>query len=221
MTPQDSTMTGDPTRRKEIIGLVGGIGAGKSTVAERFRQLGASVIDADRAGHEALLDPAVIPELTAEFGPGILDGAGQVDRTKLADVVFADPARRKKLEAIVHPRMMEMFQDQIRKGLDNPAVPLVVLDAAILFETGWNDACDRIVYVDAPRSVRLERLRATRGWSEAELARRESSQWPVERKKERADEIIDNGTTAEACIDQVDRVFRKLVEDSPDAPPHL
>ena len=195
--------------RKPVIGLIGGIGAGKSTVAERLVELGATVIDADRTGHETLRDPSVIKQLAATFGPEILGDDGQIDRSKLGSLVFADTGRRKTLESIVHPLMLERFVHRIKAALTDEQSPLVVLDAAILLEVGWNGVCDRIIFVDAPRDVRIDRLRQTRGWDEAELDRRESAQWPIDKKKSRADVIIDNGTTREACREQVDRLFEE------------
>jgi len=195
--------------RKPVIGLIGGIGAGKSTVAERLVELGAAVIDADRTGHEVLRKPAVIQRLVETFGNEILGADGQIDRSKLGLLVFSNQERRRKLESIVHPVMFERFVERVKDSLGNSEFPIVVLDAAILLEVGWDGICDRIVFVDAPREVRLERLCQTRGWDEGELDRREASQWPIDKKKSRADVIIDNGTTRDACRAQVDRLFEE------------
>jgi dephospho-CoA kinase len=198
--------------RKPVIGLIGGIGAGKSTVAERLVELGAAVIDADRTGHEVLREPAVIERLTDTFGTDILGEDGQIDRSKLGLLVFSNKERRQKLESIVHPVMFERFVEKVKRSLEDTKCPIVVLDAAILLEVGWAGICDRIIFVDASREVRLERLRQNRGWDEAELDRREAAQWPIDKKRSRADVVIDNGTSREACRAQVDRLFEEWTQ---------
>ena len=213
MTPGTQT---DPGRRtpRWIVGLTGGIGAGKSTVAQRLCELGAQVVDADKTGHEVLREKEIVAQLTENFGKEILDPEGNIDRPKLAKVVFADPSKRGQLEAVVHPRMTVRMQEAVQRALDDPKTPMVVLDAAILLEKGWDGACDRILYVDAPFEVRRKRLHENRGWSEEELVSRERAQWPIEKKKARADFVIDNGQSLEQCRSQVDRIFSELVTET-------
>jgi dephospho-CoA kinase len=193
---------------KRIVGLAGGIGAGKSLIADRLRAWGALVVDADRTGHEVLGEPSVRETLIKTFGAGIAGEDGTIDRKRLAAVVFSDPEQRRSLEAIVHPAMMERFQSLIQQGLEDDSVPLIVLDAAILMEVGWDRVCDTIIYVDAPRSTRLARVQQNRGWDESELARRESAQWSVERKRDRAHIVIDNSRDAAHALAQVDEMMR-------------
>jgi dephospho-CoA kinase len=193
--------------RKKIVGLIGGIGAGKSTVAKRLTERGALVVDADRTGHEVLLESAVRDKLVQLFGNEILGGDGQIDRTRLGAIVFSADEKRKLLEGVVHPRMAERFRERISFALADPNVPLVVLDAAILLEVGWDAICDEILFVDVPRSMRVERLAKNRGWSEEELSRREAAQWPVDQKRAKASVLIDNAGSPEDCRRQVDQIF--------------
>lgn len=205
--PFRSRSAGDCGAR--IVGLIGGIGSGKSLVAERLRAKGAFVIDADRTGHEVLKQPEVLAQVVAAFGKSVVGEDGQIDRRRLAGVVFQSEGSRQRLEQIVHPVMLERFHEEIARGLADDATPLIVLDAAILLEVGWDKVCDQVVFVDAPREARLERLQSDRGWTPQELARREAAQWPVETKRSRADVVIDNSASREECLAQVDRWFEE------------
>lgn len=205
-----------PWRGAGVVGLTGSIGAGKTTVAQRLAELGAVVIDADKVGHEVLQRPEVAQKLIETFGLSVCDLGGGIDRRKLADVVFGDPGQRKTLEGIVHPLMREVFEQRGKAALADPLVPMVVLDAAILFESGWHAECNPLVFVDAPREVRAERLLRFRGWSESELARRESAQWPVEKKRSLATALIDNSGNMSELRAAVDRFFAEWKRTSAD-----
>ncbi|MFM7242579.1 MAG: dephospho-CoA kinase [Planctomycetaceae bacterium] len=155
-----------------VIGLVGRIGAGKSTVARRFAELGAMVVDADRLAHEVLAEPDVVAEVVARFGSGVRDGSGRLDRTALAGLVFgetpAHDAALAALESIVHPRVRQ----RIEGLLAAEAAPVVVLDVPLLVQAGWADLCTDLVVVDCEESVRRGRLEA-RGWSPEQIAARD------------------------------------------------
>src|SRR5262245_46108126 len=143
-----------------ILGLVGGIASGKSVVANILRDLGAIVLDADQAGHAVLREPEIIKEAKDRWGDRILDPNGQISRRAVAKIVFAqgNDAERKFLEQLTHPRIEALLHeelDHIRNTPNPPAV--VVIDAALLFEAGWDKLCDKILFVDAPRDLRLER----------------------------------------------------------------
>lgn len=166
-----------------VIGLVGKIAAGKSTVAKRFAELGASCIDADAIAHEVLTEPEVRSAIVERFGPDVLDGAGLVRRPALADRVFGPTAAHAEaladLETIVHPRVHRRITETIESlrsaerssGLGEP---IVVLDVPLLLRAGWADACDSIVTVNCDEGVRRARL-ATRGISREQQAAREAS----------------------------------------------
>jgi dephospho-CoA kinase len=199
-----------------VIGLVGGIGAGKSAAASRLVGLGAWVIDADKVGH-ALLDQRPVRERVVErFGPGVLDATAaegdtpRINRKALGAIVFHDPAALRALEAILHPRMCRTFEKAIARAARKGEHRAVVLDAAILFEAGWDRLCDRVFFVDAPREARLARLAKERGWDEATLSAREAVQWPLDRKRERADAVLPNEGLRDDLRAEVDRAWSRL-----------
>jgi dephospho-CoA kinase len=204
-----------------VVGLIGGIGGGKSQVAAMLKKRGAVVIDADAVGHELLRDPLVLSAIVERFGPGVLAAAGDatelspaINRKALGEIVFADPGARRDLEAILHPRMRDQFHAIIARelGAKEGQGRLVVLDAAILLEAGWDDLCDLIVFVDAERDERLRRVREERGWSREVFEAREHAQWPIELKRRRADLLINNNSGVEALRQAAERIDAKLAE---------
>lgn len=190
--------------RKPIIGLFGGIGAGKSSAAAAFARRGGVVVDCDKLGHDALGVPGVLEKLIDRWGDGVRKPDGTANRRAIAEVVFQDAAERKFLESVVFPVIGELAQTEIARGQADPAVRFVVLDAAVMLEAGWNDVCDKLVYVDAPRELRVQRLAARSGWTEADLTAREAAQLPAEVKKARADVVVLNDGSPTKLQDQVD-----------------
>lgn len=185
---------------KPIIGVIGAIGAGKTAVANAAAALGGHLISADALGHDGLRDPAVKAQVVARWGDTILKPDGEIDRRKLGGIVFTNPAERAALEGIQFPYIGGRVMEEIAKAEADPKVRFVILDAAVLLEAGWKEKCDRVLFVDAPRSIRLERLKTNRGWSEAELDRREASQWPLAEKRKAADAVLVNdGSVADAA----------------------
>jgi len=198
--------------RKPVLGLVGGIGAGKSTVADALARHGGKVVSADPLGHEALEHPDIRAKVIDVWGTrDILTLQGVIDRKKLGRIVFPSPVERSRLEHLVHPYIERRIREEIDKAQVDPAARFVVLDAAIMLEAGWDGPCDKLVFVDAPRPVRLARVRSQRGWTDADLANREAVQMPSELKKERADAVIDNGGPPTATGAQVDELVRTWV----------
>ena len=194
---------------KPVIGLIGAIGAGKSTVAAVMGSLGGFVVDADKLGHEILDEPAVRDQLTARWGAGILREDGTVNRRAVGAIVFADPAERKVLESIVFPRIHEREGAQFAVADADPAVSFIVLDAAVLVEAGRLDVCKKLVFVDAPRDDRLKRLAARSGWTAEELTRREAAQLPLAEKRRLADATLDNDGDAGELRDAVATLLRR------------
>lgn len=192
---------------KPVIGLLGGIGSGKSAVAADLVKHGGWLINADQFGHEALRQADLKKQITARFGLDILDG-NEIDRKRLGAKVFADASELRALEAIVFPFIGDRIRQEIEQAGKRREVRFIVLDAAVMLEAGWNGACDRLIFVDAPFEVRRARVQQQRGWSEADLRTREKLQWPLEEKKRRADAVIDNSTSPEALAEQVARVLR-------------
>lgn len=195
--------------RKPVIGLVGGIGSGKSRVAAEFAKCGARVIHADQLGHEALRQPEIRNELVRRWGREILDDKGEIARRKVARIVFEMDQERKALESLVHPYIGRRIREEIDAANADPAVKLVVLDAAIMLETGWAEVCDRVVYVHAPRAARLRRLADQRGWSAKEVEAREEAQLSLTEKASRANSAIDNSESPERLAQQVAELLRQ------------
>jgi dephospho-CoA kinase len=202
-----------------VVGLIGGIGSGKSKVAAAFAARGARVIAGDDLAHEALRQADVKERIAERWGRGVFDERGEVVRGKLAAVVFADPAERLALEAIVHPWIRARIRHDVEEARRDPAVPVVVLDAAIMLETGWNEICDRLVFIDAPKEERLRRVTGQRGWTADDLQARERAQLPLTEKAARADHALDNSGSLDHLGHQVDELLRLwgLTSDSPPA----
>jgi dephospho-CoA kinase len=188
---------------KLVIGLIGGIGSGKSQVATAFARHGARVISGDQLGQAALRDPDIRAGIISRWSEGIVDERGEIDRRRLAAIVFADPTERKALETITHPWIRRGIRAEIEEARKDPRVPLIVLDAAVMLEAGWSEVCDRLVFIEAPRDVRLQRVAQQRGWSEKEVAAREQAQLPLTTKAVRADHKLDNSASLEHLNRQV------------------
>ena len=197
-----------------VFGIVGGIGSGKSSVARWVVTHDPAVvlINGDEVGHEVLTHKAVQEAIRQRFGGGVFDGAGQIDRRSLGQIVFGPSdekhAARRDLERVVHPRIRETFEKRIAEA-EAAKKQAVLLDAAVLFEAGWNDLCHAIVFVDVPRGERLRRLHAGRGWDEAEVERREASQVSLETKRSRANFVIDNAHSVDEAGRQLTEVLSK------------
>jgi dephospho-CoA kinase len=196
-----------------VLGLVGGIGAGKSYVARELAGQGAVVLDADAIGH-ALLDQRPARDLVLErFDSRILapPAAGEsrqlIDRKALAAIVFEDRHARRDLEAILHPRMRRTVEKAIDRNERRRQAKAIVLDAPVLFEAGWNDLCDRVLFVDSSREERLARLAEQRGWSESDLSARELTQMDLEKKREMADAVVVNN----GSVDQLHQAMAGLL----------
>jgi dephospho-CoA kinase len=195
--------------RKLVIGLLGGIGSGKSRVAEALARRGARVINADRIGHDALRDPEIRRQIVERWGGGLIDDSGEIVRPRLAQIVFADDAQRRALEAIVHPWIGQRLREVIAAAQAEPDSRFLVLDAAVMLEAGWNSACDKLVFVDTPRPLRLERAARQRRWTAAEVEARERAQLPLTAKAALADHVLDNSGTPDDLERQVDSLLDK------------
>lgn len=175
-----------------VIGLTGGMGAGKSVVARMLRGLGHPVYDADSAAKRQYdTDPDLLEAVVGRFGNSILDESGVLDRRKLSDVVFSDAEALASLNALVHPVVARDFQLWREKCRENGA-RFVFREAAILFESGSNQDCDAVWGVSAPFSLRVERIRERSKWSEADILERMSKQWSEEKVLARCDAILIN-----------------------------
>ena len=197
-----------------LVGLTGGIATGKSTVAAMFRSLGCPVIDADVLAREVVEpgEPA-LADIVREFGTGVLAPDGRLDRKALAAVVFADAGRRRRLEAITHPRIRERLASRLAALAGAGFGGVVIFDAAVIVESGAYRQMDRLVVVIADEATQLARLRARDGLDEEEARRRIASQMPLAEKAKLADHVIDNSGDRAATEAQVWRVHAALMAE--------
>lgn len=197
---------------KPILGLLGGPGSGKSFVAKLFAEAGCAVIDADRIAREALQYADVKRELRAWWGDAVIDEQGAVDRAAVGRIVFQRPDELKRLEALVHPRVHQRRGELRHELAGDPEVVAIVEDCPLLLESHLEDQCDALVFVEAPREVRLRRVAEHRGWDADELDRREASQWPLDTKRQRSDYVVLNDGEAGRTRREVRRVLAAILD---------
>jgi dephospho-CoA kinase len=195
-----------------VLGIVGGVASGKSAVANCLAARGAEVLDADAVGHDVLRMPEVVAALRQRWGDAVVGPDGQIVRRAVAERVFGDSSQarqeREFLNSVTHPRI----RDELRRQLEaqrTTGTRLVALDAALLFETGWSQLCDGVVFVDVPREIRLARAMA-RGWTAEQFAAREASQWPLDDKRQRSTWVLDNRRTPQDLHAQVQKLWDDL-----------
>ena len=200
-----------------VVGIVGGVASGKTFVADRLAALGAAVVDADRLGHQVLRDPAVRAAVLQRWGTEVAGPDGQIDRRKLAAIVFGGSAKAREelaaLEALTHPKIKQLVLEELERLAADGRTKVAVLDAPVLLKSGWRAICDRIIYIEAPVDVRLARA-AARGWQKEDFERREAAQESLQAKRQAADLAIDNSGSAEATIAQIERLWPMLASGS-------
>jgi dephospho-CoA kinase len=196
------------------LGLTGGIASGKTAVAVMLREMGFAVLDADSLAHK-LIEPGqpAYDEVVREFGASILDTGNRVDRTKLASIVFADPAKLARLNAILHPRVETVIHQQFAEWSRNDTRDIAFVEAALLIEAGYHKSLDGLVVTWCRPEQQLERLRA-RGFSDEDARRRIATQLPVAEKLRYATEKIDCSGSLEATRAQVATLAAKLRRSS-------
>ncbi len=201
-------------RKFLLVGLTGGIATGKSTVSALLRQLGCEIIDADLLARE-VVEPGrpAWTTIVAEFGQGVVTGDGALDRKKLGAIVFANPERRRRLEAITHPAIRERFQARLDELAEHGFTGIVVFDAAVMIESGNYKNMDRLVVVVTDEPTQMARLRGRDGTDHAEGRRKIASQMPLSEKAKLADYVIDNSGDRHATAEQVRRVFAALMSE--------
>lgn len=200
-----------------IIGILGGIGSGKSSVVRHVSDLNLLIIDADKIGHDLLLSSDIKAQIRTSFGAAVFDDRGAVDRSGLAEIVFGSSSEQhealKQLEQILHPAIRREIQTQI--GTVSRDVDAVILDAALLLEAGWDAECNWLIFVETPVEIREQRVIRNRGWSAEELARREATQLMISAKRDQADFIVDNsGSMGDAAAGMSQILTSLLSADS-------
>ncbi len=196
--------------KKPIIGILGGIASGKSTVAAEFVKLGCKVIDADKIAHKALEKKTVKEKILEYFGPTILDREGKIDRRRLAEIVFADAEKLALLNRVIHPLVFEQAEQLIKKYNDQKRVKAIVLDIPLLVEVGWFERCDKIIFVNCEPELRAKRAEKM-GFNKNQLKIRENFQISLDKKVKLTDNIIENNSGFSALVRQVADIFSYIV----------
>ncbi len=196
-----------------VIGLTGNIGTGKTAVSQVLAKLGATIIDADKLGHE-LLEPytQTWKEVVATFGRDILRPDDKIDRHRLGHIVFSTPKSLKKLNQIMHPRMYRVAEKRI-KDLRKQGAKVVVLEAPLLIEAGWTPLVDRVWVTTAPEAVVVKRLKTYKGLDEAQILARLQSQLPQEKKARQADVVINTDCNLSELEVKVRKLWQALSKE--------
>jgi dephospho-CoA kinase len=199
-------------RAAPVIGLTGGIGSGKSTVADMLVERGAALVDTDRIAHElTAADGAAIEAVRAAFGDSVIAGDGSMDRGAMRARVFAEPAARRRLESILHPMIRARTEAGIRAAREAGA-PYVVVAVPLLVESGdWHGRYDRVLVVDCPPAVQIERVMRRNPLPREQVEAIVAAQASREQRLAAADDVIDNGGDTAALVPQVDAVHRRYV----------
>lgn len=194
----------------KTLGVTGGIGSGKSTVCRMLEECGARVFYADDEGKRLLVqDPEARRELVAAFGDESYHADGRLNRTYLAENVFSDERKLETINDIVHPRVFARFEAAVEHAREE-GVPLMVKEAALIFEAGSERFLDAVAVVDAPRDVRLERVQKRDDVSRAAVETRMGHQLPPDELRRRADFVIDNSGTLDDTRQQVEKLYREM-----------
>jgi dephospho-CoA kinase len=194
-----------------VAGLTGGIATGKSTVAAIFEEAGARLIDADRIAREAVRkDAPAYREIVAHFGPEVLRENGELDRKRLAAVIFGDPDEQRALERIVHPRVRQAIDLGIEQLRRQAPDALLIVDIPLLFEAGMQHGLDAVIVVYAPEDLQAERLMARDGLTRPEAVARIRAQMPIESKRALATYLIDNSGSMARTRAETLEVYRRL-----------
>lgn len=199
--------------RPPVVGILGGIGSGKSSVVRHLSGLNLFIIDADRIGHELLKDGRIQDQIRTHFGDAVFSDSSTVDRSQLARRVFGQTTEhesaRQQLNSILHPAIRREIHSQIKSAPRD--ADALILDAALLLEGGWDATCDWLIFVDTPLEIRQQRVRENRNWSPEELARREATQWSIQRKKDRADFVVDNSGSIEQAAFEMKQALQSVL----------
>ena len=196
-----------------ILGITGNIASGKSMIARAFADKGAALVSADQLAREAVApgSPA-LRQLVDRFGEKILQADGSLDREALGEIVFADAQARKALNRITHPAIATLAERRLGALRQEPGLSLIVYEAPLLFEAGAEGRVDQVLVVTIDPQVQLRRLMDRDGLDETAARRRISAQLPQAEKVARADFVIDNSGSVAATLEQVDRLWERLVK---------
>lgn len=198
--------------KKTLIGILGGMYSGKSTVADEFAKLGCAVIDADSISHQLLEERDVFKKIVHVFGKEILDHKGKIDRATLADRVFGDPVKLATLTRILHPLVMARIEELITQYNSSSSVKAIALDIPLLIEVGWEKRCDHIIFVDCAPNIRIERAKNKGVFEADQLKIRENLQISLDKKKRIADNIVNNNSDLSGLSKQIANIFSAIMD---------
>ena len=194
-----------------VIGLIGGIGSGKSSVSAILHSLGVEIIDADKVGHEAYTPNSEgWKKVISVFGQDIVGPENEIDRKKLGSIVFSDPSEMEKLNKLMHPIIHNLVEKKI-KLLSNQGVKVVVLEAAILIEANWQDLTDEIWLAKSNQEVVIERVQLRNNFTREEIIKRIQSQMSNDEREKHSDIVIDNNGTIEQLEEKVKTLWQSRV----------
>jgi len=197
---------------KPVIGILGGIGSGKSTVAAKFAKLGCKVIDADKIAHELLDRKTVKEKIVGLFGEVVLDSSGRIEHKKLAGVVFASGDKLDSLNGVIHPLVLARTEELIEQYNQQNQVKAIVLDMPLLVEVGWAKRCDRLIFVDCKQKIRAERAKK-KDFDKNQIKIRENFQISLDNKTSVADNLVDNNSDFSALVRQVADIFSDIMDN--------
>ncbi len=198
-------------KHKPLIGIIGGIASGKSTVAREFGKLGCAVIDADQMAHAFLEEPVIRDEVVRLLGPGVVGPEGRLERRAVGQLVFADGNKLAALNALLHPRVLERTESLIAQYQQDDAVAAIVLDMPLLVEVGWADRCDRVIFVDRVLCRRVAPAGPPGTLTEQEIKNRENFQISLDEKMKLADNTIDNNSELSTLVQQIKTIFSEIM----------
>ena len=195
---------------KPIIGIMGGIGSGKSSVAAEFVKLGCKVIDADKIVHELLGRKTIKEKIVVSFGRDVLDSKGNIDRKRLGEIVFSDVDKLSLLNGIIHHLVMKRVEELIEQYNCQNQAKAIVLDMSLLVEIGWAGRCDRLIFVDCEQKIRAERAKK-KDFGKNRIKIRENFQISLDNKVSLADNMIENNSDFSALVRQIADVFSDIM----------
>ncbi len=195
---------------KPVIGILGGIGSGKSKVAQAFALLGCGIVDADQIAKQALNTPEAARQVRQWWGNSVIGADGLPDRKAIAARVFEQPQELARLEGLLHPIVFRQRETLVAAMNADPDIVAIIEDCPLLLEKKLEGPCDVLVFVEASLKTRLERVAKTRGWSHEELVRRELRQMPLDIKRKRADYVILNEQDS-GCGIEANRVLQQVL----------
>jgi len=194
------------------VGLTGGIGSGKSTASKFFEKLGAFILDADKEAKNLLEKNEIVQhEVISEFGTDIINATGKVDKNKLARVAFQDVDHQRRLNSVVHPYIYDLIDKKFDKVLSDGKYDVFIIDAAMIYESGYDIHLDYIIVITAQLKNRMERALARKTLTREEILKRIEFQWPEEEKVGMADFVIHNDGTEKELNDNIKSLIKKLI----------